>query len=117
MYKVEITIGHKDRNQTPLDSQVLSEAVRTAATRLAQAFGGATCSEARGYWTYDDGTLGCEDTSIVYAYAMDKPNDELWFQVARAIATDTNQEAVMLAITELNGTLAFCEAKVPALVK
>ena len=86
-----------------------TEFVNKAATLLSECFGGATSTEALGYWVSDTAGLVKENTTMVFAYAGEddlKKNLDKVIDFCQDLKTEMKQDAVAL---ELNGEMFFIE--------
>lgn len=84
-----------------------TEFVNKAATLLSECFGGATSTEALGYWVSDTAGLVKENTTMVFAYAGEddlKKNLDRVIDFCQDLKTEMKQDAVAL---ELNGEMFF----------
>ena len=84
-----------------------TEFVNKAATLLSECFGGATSTEALGYWVSDTAGLVKENTTMVFAYAGEddlKKNLDKVIDFCQDLKTEMKQDAVAL---ELNGEMFF----------
>ena len=84
-----------------------TEFVNKAATLLSECFGGATSTEALGYWVSDTAGLVKENTTMVFAYAGEddlKKNLDNVIDFCQDLKTEMKQDAVAL---ELNGEMFF----------
>lgn len=84
-----------------------SEYVRRAAALLSDAFGGATATPARGFWTSESAGLVEERVTIVYAYAGNEAlEDKLGavIEFCEGMKEELKQEAISL---ELDSALYF----------
>lgn len=84
-----------------------TEFVNKAATLLSECFGGATSTEALGYWVSDTAGLVKENTTMVFAYAREddlKKNLDKVIDFCQDLKTEMKQDAVAL---ELNGEMFF----------
>ena len=84
-----------------------TEFVNKAATLLSECFGGATSTEALGYWVSDTAGLVKENTTIEFAYAGEddlKKNLDKVIDFCQDLKTEMKQDAVAL---ELNGEMFF----------
>ena len=84
-----------------------TEFVNKAATLLSECFGGATSTEALGYWVSDTAGLVKENTTTVFAYAGEddlKKNLDKVIDFCQDLKTEMKQDAVAL---ELNGEMFF----------
>ena len=84
-----------------------TEFVNKAATLLSECFGGATSTEALGYWVSDTAGLVKENTTRVFAYAGEddlKKNLDKVIDFCQDLKTEMKQDAVAL---ELNGEMFF----------
>lgn len=84
-----------------------TEFVNKAATLLSECFGGATSTEALGYWVSDTVGLVKENTTMVFAYAGEddlKKNLDKVIDFCQDLKTEMKQDAVAL---ELNGEMFF----------
>lgn len=80
-----------------------TEFVNKAATLLSECFGGATSTEALGYWVSDTAGLVKENTTMVFAYAGEddlKKNLDKVIDFCENLKIEMSQDAVAL---ELNG--------------
>lgn len=75
-----------------------SKFVDAAATLLSDCFGGATSTEALGYWVSDTAGLVKENTTMVFAYAGKV------IDFCESLKIEMSQDAVAL---ELNGEMFF----------
>lgn len=81
--------------------------VNKAATLLSECFGGATSTEALGYWVSDTAGLVKENTTMVFAYAGEddlKKNLDKVIDFCENLKIEMSQDAVAL---ELNGEMFF----------
>lgn len=86
-----------------------TEYVNRAATLLSNCFGGATSTEALGYWTSPTAGLVKENTTMVFAYAAESDLKEKLDKVidfCQELKEEMKQDAVAL---ELNGEMFFIE--------
>ena len=84
-----------------------SKYVDKAATLLSDCFGGATSTDALGYWTSPTVGLVKEKTTMVFAYAGEddlKKNLDKVIDFCENLKSEMSQDAVAL---ELNGELFF----------
>lgn len=84
-----------------------TEFVNKATTLLSECFGGATSTEALGYWVSDTAGLVKENTTMVFAYAGEddlKKNLDKVIDFCQDLKTEMKQDAVAL---ELNGEMFF----------
>lgn len=84
-----------------------TEFVNRAATLLSECFGGATSTEALGYWVSDTAGLVKENTTMVFAYAGEddlKKNLDRVIDFCQSLKEEMKQDAVAL---ELNGEMYF----------
>lgn len=84
-----------------------TEFVNKAATLLSECFGGATSTEALGYWVPDTAGLVKENTTMVFAYAGEddlKKNLDKVIDFCESLKIEMSQDAVAL---ELNGEMFF----------
>ena len=84
-----------------------TEFVNKAATLLSECLGGATSTEALGYWVSDTAGLVKENTTMVFAYAGEddlKKNLDKVIDFCQDLKTEMKQDAVAL---ELNGEMFF----------
>ena len=84
-----------------------TEFVNKAATLLSECFGGATSTEALGYWVSDTAGLVKENTTMVFAYAGEddlKKNLDKVIDFCQDLKTEMKQDAIAL---ELNGEMFF----------
>lgn len=84
-----------------------TEFVNKAATLLSECFGGATSTEALGYWVSDTAGLVKENTTMVFAYAGEddlKKNLDKVIDFCENLKIEMSQDAVAL---ELNGEMFF----------
>lgn len=84
-----------------------TEFVNKAATLLSECFGGATSTEALGYWVSDTAGLVKENTTMVFAYAGEddlKKNLDKVIDFCQDLKTEMKQDAVAL---ELNDEMFF----------
>lgn len=84
-----------------------TEFVNKAATLLSECFGGATSTEALGYWVSDTAGLVKENTTMVFAYAGEddlKKNLDKVIDFCQDLKTEMKQDTVAL---ELNGEMFF----------
>ena len=84
-----------------------TEFVNKAATLLSECFGGATSTEALGYWVSDTAGLVKENTTMVFAYAGEddlKKNLDKVIDFCQDLKTEMKQDAVEL---ELKGEMFF----------
>jgi hypothetical protein len=81
--------------------------VDEVASLLSASFGGATSTNARGYWMSTEKGLIKESTTVVYAYcdttSLEKHIDEV-VEMCEKIKAEMQQEAVAL---EINGEIYF----------
>ena len=83
------------------------EFVDRAATLLSECFGGATSTEALGYWTSPTAGLVKENTTMVFAYAGEedlKKNLDKVIDFCEGLKIEMSQDAIAL---ELNGEMFF----------
>lgn len=84
-----------------------TEYVNRAATLLSECFGGATSTEALGYWTSPTAGLVKENTTMVFAYAGEedlKKNLDKVIDFCEGLKIEMSQDAIAL---ELNGEMFF----------
>lgn len=84
-----------------------TEYVNKAATLLSDCFGGATSTEALGYWTSPTAGLVKEKTTMVFAYAGEEDlrnNLDKVIDFCEGLKEEMKQDAVAL---ELNGEMFF----------
>lgn len=84
-----------------------TEYVNQAATLLSDCFGGATSTEALGYWTSPTAGLVKEKTTMVFAYAAEEDlrnNLDKVIDFCEGLKEEMKQDAVAL---ELNGEMFF----------
>lgn len=81
--------------------------VERVARTLSNAFGGATATQAAGYWVADDNSLIAERTTMVFAYcdtaAAEKYINDI-VTMCYDLKREMNQEAIAL---EYNGAMYF----------
>lgn len=86
-----------------------TEYVNRTATLLSECFGGATSTEALGYWVSPTAGLVKENTTMVFAYASDddlRKNLDKVIDHCKALKEEMQQDAVAL---ELNNEMFFIE--------
>lgn len=91
--------------QGPAENTDNSEQVQRVARELAEMFGGATATTARGFWVSDSAGLVAEAVTIVYASCTDRQYHEQVpdvIRIAQRIKQEMQQEAVSI---ELDGIL------------
>ncbi len=84
-----------------------TEYVNRAATLLSECFGGATSTDAIGYWTSPTAGLVKENTTMVFAYAGEKElknNLDQVIDFCENLKAEMKQDAIAL---ELNGEMFF----------
>ena len=84
-----------------------SEYVNKAATLLSECFGGATSTDALGYWTSPTAGLIKEKSTIVFAYCNEKDlenNIEKVIEFCADLKKELTQDAIAL---EINGEMYF----------
>lgn len=84
-----------------------TEYVNRAATLLSDCFGGATSTEALGYWTSPTAGLVKENTTMVFAYASEEDLHNKLDKVidfCEELKKEMSQDAIAL---ELNGEMYF----------
>ena len=84
-----------------------SEYVNRAATLLSECFGGATSTDALGYWTSPAAGLVKEKSKIVFAYCNEKDlenNLEKVIDFCADLKKELSQDAIAL---EINGEMYF----------
>src|SRR5262245_33982941 len=111
MDRIELSFGHHRCDGTPLPNAQIIAAEHQALTFFSQAFGGAqvyVCHRTGVYHT-SDGQLTIEPASVVWSFAseVDDHLTQLLWSLASSIAQALDQEFVLLAITHLDGILAF----------
>lgn len=91
--------------QGPAENTDNSEQVQRVARELAEMFGGATATSARGFWVSDSAGLVAEAVTIVYASCTERQYHEQVpeiIRIAQRIKQEMQQEAVSI---ELDGIL------------
>ena len=73
---------------------------------LANLFGGATSTDAIGYWVSDARGLEKEKTRMVFAYAESLDNIDVVIDKCEALKTELNQDAIAL---EIDGQMFFID--------
>lgn len=84
-----------------------TEYVKRAATLLSECFGGATSTDALGYWVSPTAGLVKENTTMVFAYAADadlKKNLDKVIDFCEELKEEMKQDSIAL---ELNGEMYF----------
>ena len=84
-----------------------TEYVKRAATLLSECFGGATSTDALGYWVSPTAGLVKENTTMVFAYAADadlKKNLDKVIDFCEVLKEEMKQDSIAL---ELNGEMHF----------
>ena len=84
-----------------------TEYVNKTATLLSECFGGATSTDALGYWVSDTAGLVKEHTTMVFAYAAEedlKNNLDRVLDFCENLKSEMGQDAIAL---ELNGEMFF----------
>lgn len=84
-----------------------TEYVNRAATLLSECFGGATSTDALGYWKSPTAGLVKENTTLVFAYAAEadlKKNLDKVIDFCEELKEEMKQDSVAL---ELNGEIFF----------
>lgn len=84
-----------------------SEWVEAVATLLSNCFGGATSTEALGYWTSPQAGLVKEKSTMVFAYCSDndlQEHIEDVIELCEAMKKELSQDAIAL---EINGDMYF----------
>lgn len=84
-----------------------TEYVKRAATLLSECFGGATSTDALGYWVSPTAGLVKENTTMVFAYAADadlKKNLDKAIDFCEELKEEMKQDSIAL---ELNGEMYF----------
>ena len=100
--RVSVYVPSTTDTDKPTDNRAQVEKV---ATKLSEMFGGATATEARGYWCSQSAGLGGEGVGIVYSAATPEAVQDHAAEVVelcRQIKQDMQQEGVSL---DVNGTL------------
>lgn len=102
-HKLALYVPSKDRFNEELPADARAALLTHAIFGLAGACGGATTQEARGAWVYQDGTVGTEPVTLVYAYVSEAgfaAAQEVLAGLAQDIGRDGNQDSVL---TEVDG--------------
>lgn len=102
--KVTVYVPSTRDVDVPIDN---TKYVNRAATLLSECFGGATSSDALGYWVSDDKGLVKEHTTMVFAYAGDqelKENLDRVIDFCESLKKEMGQENIAL---ELNNEMFF----------
>lgn len=105
-FKNLIPLNHKITIYVPSTQGVDTEAdntkhVEATAKLLSNCFGGATSTQAVGYWMSDEAGLVKEHPVLVYAYAKEEDfikNIDLIIDYCHQLKNELNQEAVSLEI-------------------
>ena len=87
-----------------------TEYVNRAATLLSECFGGATSTDALGYWVSNTSGLVKEHTTMVFAYAGEedlKKNLDHVIDFCEMLKDEMKQEAIAM---ELNGEMFFIQS-------
>lgn len=72
--------------------------VDKTATFLSDTFGGATCTDAVGYWLSSERGLERENTKMIFAYAENLESIDAVVELCEELKKELNQDAIALEI-------------------
>ena len=98
-HKVAVYIPTKDNKGKDLDARIMTELEDGVCGSLSAINGGATATDAVGYWKLQDGTLCKEKVRMVFSYTdnLEASIDEA-MRLAEWIKFMANQEAVSVEV-------------------
>ena len=102
--KISVYVPATVNVNTEIDN---TQYVELVARTLSNAFGGATATQAAGYWVSNDGSLVAEKTTLVFAYCTTEAAEQYIDDVVRLcvkLKHEMGQEAIAL---EYNGEMYF----------
>lgn len=104
-HKVSLYIPTKDQNNQKLDQSLISEMIDLTASNFSEVNGGATSTEALGYWKSVSGELIKEKVIVVFSYSNNlEQSIETAIKIGEKLKEIASQDAISL---EVNNELYF----------
>ncbi|MFA7157531.1 MAG: hypothetical protein WC123_07605 [Bacilli bacterium] len=104
-HKISLYVPTKDKNNQDIDSSLIAKMVDMTASTFSAVNGGATSSEALGYWKSVAGELIKEKIVVVFSYSNDlEKSIEAAIEIGEQLKEISNQDAISL---EVNNELYF----------
>jgi hypothetical protein len=108
MYRFEITFGHRSQAGDSLPEERIVMAEQWALAAFSSLFRGAQLHRLTGGYLTDDGRFMTEVCTSIWSFCngMDKRREQVE-SIARSLATELDQESVLLTIVVVRGTVEF----------
>ena len=104
-HKVSLYVPTKDKNNQELPAELIQKMVDLTATKFSEVNGGATSTNALGYWKSVAGELIKEKVVVVFSYSNELENSiEAAIETGEQLKEMANQDAISL---EVNNELYF----------
>jgi len=98
VHKVTLNIGSTDRHGNSLSPDVRAGCLDYVLRAMGELFGGASSYAGTGSWVAENGTLVVEPNDFVYSFTTTPWARDFALPLARRIAQQLDQEAVMVSI-------------------
>jgi hypothetical protein len=104
-HKVSLYVPTKDKNNQELPAELIQKMVDITASKFSEVNGGATSTEALGYWKSVAGELIKEKVVVVFSYSNElEKSIEVAIETGEQLKTMADQDAISL---EVNNELYF----------
>jgi len=104
-HKISLYVPTRDRNNKPVDKKVINNMLDLTAKTFSEVNGGATSTQALGYWKTLEGKLIKEKVTIVFSYCENlEIAIEKAIEIGEKLKIMSNQEAISL---EVNNEIYF----------
>lgn len=99
-HRVELYLPSKKSDGTELDASTRDSVELELGKKLTELFGGATASEAAGFYQHLDGRMSLERISIIYSFVekLDESVLQHLFSLAAYVKDILSQESVLITI-------------------
>ncbi len=104
-HKISLYVPTKDKNNQELPQELINNMINLTATKFSEVNGGATSTNALGYWKSVAGELIKEKIVVVFSYSNNLENSiEAAIEIGEQLKEISNQDAISL---EVNNELYF----------
>jgi hypothetical protein len=104
-HKVSLYVPTKDKNNIDLPAELIQKMIDITASKFSEVNGGATSTEALGYWKSVAGELIKEKVVVVFSYSNElEKSIEVAIETGEQLKTMADQDAISL---EVNNELYF----------